>query len=356
MQAVSIAAQTGIPVILWGDPGTGKTSFINTLGRAMRVPVEVVIASIREPSDFGGLPVVTNGAVKLAPPSWAVRLSEAGEGLLFLDEIAVAPPAVQVALLRVVLDKVVGDLPLPDKVAVVAAANPPERSSGWDLSPPLANRFIHIQWRLSVEDWCQGMISGWKDPTIQTLPKDWRKEIPLTSSTVASFIQRRPELLSKMPRDASQAGKAWPSPRSWENLAICEAACRSISADPETVAELVSGCVGFGPAHEYIGWLEEMDLPDPRDVLANPGSAKLPEEDDRMFAVLNAVVSEAVRELTRVKWAACWQIMGRAAKANKADLAAVAVRVLVKNRATDMSMPEEIKHFLPLLKTAGLVG
>jgi len=50
---------------------------------------------------------------------------------------------VQAALLRVVLERAVGDLTLPDEVAVVAAANPPEQAAdGWDLSQPtrLPNR------------------------------------------------------------------------------------------------------------------------------------------------------------------------------------------------------------------------
>jgi MoxR-like ATPase len=42
---------------------------------------------------------------------------------------------VQAALLRVVLERTVGDLSLPADVAVVAAANPPEQAAdGWDLS------------------------------------------------------------------------------------------------------------------------------------------------------------------------------------------------------------------------------
>ena len=68
-------------------------------------------------------------------PGLGWRLAEAGRGLLFLDELSTAPPAVQAALLRVVLERVVGDLTLPDEVAVVAAANPPDQAAdGWDLS------------------------------------------------------------------------------------------------------------------------------------------------------------------------------------------------------------------------------
>jgi len=60
---------------------------------------------------------VVGDGVRFAPPSWALRLAEAGHGLLFLDELSTAPPAVQAALLRVVLERAVGDLMLPDAVA-----------------------------------------------------------------------------------------------------------------------------------------------------------------------------------------------------------------------------------------------
>ena len=84
----------------------------------------------------------------MAPPDWAVRLVRAGRGLLFLDELSTAPPAVQAALLRVVLERRVGALQLPaGAVRIVAAANPRVGAAdGWELSPPLANRFVHLYW------------------------------------------------------------------------------------------------------------------------------------------------------------------------------------------------------------------
>ncbi len=134
-EALGVAVAARVPVLLWGAPGTGKTSAIRAMAHAMDLPCETVIASIREPSDFAGLPIVVGDVVRFAPPAWARRLAEAGHGLLFLDELSTAPPAVQAALLRVVLERAVGDLTLPDEVAVVAAANPPEQAAdGWDLS------------------------------------------------------------------------------------------------------------------------------------------------------------------------------------------------------------------------------
>src|SRR5918911_3498866 len=125
MEALAVAVSARVPVLLWGSPGTGKTSAVSALGHALGWPVEVVIGSIREPSDFAGLPVVIDGAVRLAPPVWAQRLCEAERGLLFLDELTTAPPAVQAAMLRVVLERVVGDVRLPAAGGRVAAGEPP---------------------------------------------------------------------------------------------------------------------------------------------------------------------------------------------------------------------------------------
>jgi hypothetical protein len=64
------------------------------------------------------------------------RLAGDGYGILFLDEISTDPPAVQVALLRVVLERVVGDFELP---ADVAWSPPPIRLN----KPPTAGTSPH---------------------------------------------------------------------------------------------------------------------------------------------------------------------------------------------------------------------
>ena len=83
----------------------------------------------------------------MAPPDWAVRLARAGRGLLFFDELSSAPPAVQAALLRVVLERRVGSLELPPGGADRGRRQPAgQRRRRLAASPPLANRFVHLQW------------------------------------------------------------------------------------------------------------------------------------------------------------------------------------------------------------------
>src|SRR5215470_7347151 len=85
VEALGVAIAARVPVLLWGAPGTGKTSVIRSLAEQAGWPCETVIASIREPSDFAGLPIVVDGRVDFAPPRWAVRLADAGHGVAFFD-------------------------------------------------------------------------------------------------------------------------------------------------------------------------------------------------------------------------------------------------------------------------------
>ncbi|HET9443853.1 MAG TPA: MoxR family ATPase [Acidimicrobiales bacterium] len=353
VEALGVAVAAGVPVLLWGAPGTGKTSAIRAMADAAGLPCETVIAAIREPSDFSGLPVVVNGVVHFAPPRWAERLAAAGTGILFLDEISTAPPAVQAALLRVVLERVVGDLALPPGVVVVAAANPPEMAAdGWDLSAPLANRFCHLDWTVDAMGFAQGIAGGWKPPKVPTLPESWEEHLPLARGLVSAFVAVRPALTLDVPGDASGAGRGWPSPRTWEMVARLWTAAEVSGASAEARAALVSGAVGDAAGLQLLTWQMEMDLPNPEDLLADPEGTTMPDRGDRAYAALSAVAAAVVSDLTVERWNAGWKVLARAG--DHPDVAAVAARVLARNRPDGAPAPAEAKIFIPLLKDAGL--
>lgn len=362
-KALVIAAQTGIPCVVWGKPGTGKTSFINEFARRIGRHMETVIASIREPSDFAGLPIIaSDDTVNLAAPNWVKRIVEAEkngqESIVFLDELSTAPPAVQAALLRPVFEGAVGDQQLPKGTWFIGAANPTDTSAGtWTLSAALANRFIHLEWDLETLSWVEGMQNGFDiDHDINLLPEDWRESIPQHKALVSAFIKARPALLLNQPDNTEDSGGAWASPRSWENASILLAACRSISLDRDTTLNLIAGCIGAGAAVEFFNWEKELDLPDPEELLKKPDTFKLPQKGDVAFAVLSSVVTAARDRLNKERWNAAWEILGVAAEGGKADIAAIPAKNLAKARGKDMDIPKDVKKFVPVLKKAGLLG
>jgi hypothetical protein len=355
IEALGVAVAARVPVLLWGAPGTGKTSAIRAMARELDLPCETVIASIREPSDFAGLPVVTDGKVAFAPPRWARRLADAQAGILFLDEISTAPPAVQAALLRVVLERVVGDLELPGGIVVIAAANPPELAAdGWDLSAPLANRFCHLDWPVESQDFAQGLTGGWGAPVVPRLPDGWEAQLALGRGLVSAFVSARPGLTVAMPQDGTAQGRGWPSPRSWEMTSVLWTAATVAGASEQARAALVMGSVGQGAGIELLNWASKMDLPDPEEVLADPEAFDMPERGDRAYAALSAIAAAVADNPTQERWLAGWKVLARAADTG-ADVAALAARVLAQCRPDGAAPPAELKLFTPVLREAGLL-
>jgi len=354
-EAIAIAVQAGVPSIIWGLPGGGKTSFIYNLGKTLHWPTEVVIASIHDPSDFSGLPIPENHHVWYAPPDWAKRLSEVDRGILFLDELSTAAPATQAALLRVIFEGTVGSLALPKGVSVVAAANPPEVAcAGWDLSAPLANRLAHFAWGVSANHWVRGTLAGWGEEVIPILPGNWNKTHATTATAlVTSFIQTRPNLLLSIPKSESDRGRAWPSPRTWDFARKLLAAGMSVSASEDTMNSLISACVGAGPAIEFIQWHTSLDLPQPDEVMGMQNFT-FPVRDDQTFAILGSVVAHTLANMTLDRWQKAWNLLAQATKQGKADLAVIHAQTLSPARPKGYPDPEGVSELIPVLVKAGL--
>src|SRR5712691_5129325 len=331
------AGRAGVAVCLWGDPGIGKSALITAAAAADGVACETVIGSLREPSDFAGLPVVADDGVRLEPPAWAKRLQAAQSGYLFLDELSTSPPAVQSAMLGVALERRVGDLLLPRAVQVVAAANPPERAAdGWDLTPPLANRFLHVSYSPAVDGWIDGMTAGFLLPAGGRVSQPNRERTAVARANVGAFIRVRPALLDACPANPTASGRAWPSRRTW-----------TMTAD---VLALLA-------ADEYLTWRREADLPDPALVVADPISVAWGSLDpSRTWAILAGVVGYSTGRGTVDAWRAGWGPLAAAAEMGKGDVAAACARTLLMARPPNARPPHEVRAFIGVLSDAGLMS
>ncbi|GAB1817992.1 AAA family ATPase [Herbidospora sp. RD11066] len=359
LEALALAVSANLPVLLWGEPGIGKSAGLEQLARGLGLPMETVIASVHEPSDFAGLPIVGDDpavtGVPMAPPDWAVRVSRAGEGLVFFDELSSAPPAVQAALLRVVLERRVGSLTLPDPVRIVAAANPPSSAAdGWHLSPPLANRFVHLRWTHDPRTVARGLAGTWPTAPIPAIdPHRVSGAVARARGAVSGFLTARPGLTHHLPADAESRGGAWPSPRTWEMALKLLAVAYASGTGREPLAAAIVGAVGDGAGVELISYLEELDLPDPDRVLANPDAFKLPDRGDRQLAFLTAVVAAVQGDLTQRRWEAGWVVLAKAVDAGVPDVAARAAMDLASMRDLTWPVPPGIDAFVDLLQLSG---
>ncbi|AIS01349.1 AAA family ATPase [Streptomyces glaucescens] len=358
LEALTLAVAADLPVLLWGEPGIGKTAALTQLAASLGLPLTTVIASVHEPSDFAGLPVVGDDpevrGVPMAPPQWAVELVRAGRGLLFLDELSTATPAVQAALLRVVLERRVGALRLPAGVRIVAAANPrASAADGWELSPPLANRFVHLHWVHEPDVVVRGLGGVWPRATLPRLaPERLPEAVAFARRAVCGFLEVRPTLIHRLPGTEARRGGAWPSPRSWEAALTLLAFGTAAAVSREVLALLVRGAVGDGPGLELLAHLDRMDLPDPESLLADPAAADLPERGDLRQAALEAVVAAVGARPERQRWEAAWAVLVRALETGAPDLLVAPATTLATLRRDDWEVPRAVERLTEVIGLA----
>ena len=197
---------------------------------------ETVVGSIREASDFLGLPIEVDGEVRYSPPAFARRAVGADRALINFDELTTSAPSVSKAMLRIFQEREVGELPLPATVALVAAANPPAVAvDGWELPPPIANRLMHLQWVFDADEWLTGVTTDFAHQVCPPLaamlgPSDDAAKARVRGA-VTAYLRAHRDQINALPRverrgtgssemaavDPQKASGAWPSPRSWTN-------------------------------------------------------------------------------------------------------------------------------------------
>lgn len=354
--ALAVAVQIGQPVLLWGGPGEGKSRLVESVADQLGRPCEVVVGSVREASDVAGLPVRDGASVTFAPPRWAARCVERPDTIVFLDELTTSSPSVQAAMLRVVLEREVGDLRLQPQVSFVAAANPPELAAGGDdLSAPLANRFCHLDWEADVASWSSGMLHGWTSRPVPVVPDGRTAFLDRWRAVVVAFVAARPSVLRRVPDDVAGQGRAWASPRTWDRAHVAAAAAEAAGADPGVLRLLVAGLVGQGPAIELLRFAASMDLPSPDSLLVDPSLLPTSARVDLLLAALAGVVAAVAADPTLERWEAAWDVLSVACDAGRADVAAMSATALVELRRDDWPAPRGAAAFAPLLRAAELV-
>lgn len=356
VRALAASIRAAVPSLIWGEPGIGKTAFITQMARSWRWHTEVVIGSIRESSDFLGFGVEVDGGpgkvghVAYAPPGWARAASRADRALVFFDELTTAPPSVRKAMLRVLQERVVGDLPLPDTVAIVAAANPPDSAvDGYDLEPPMANRMLHLDFHYPTHSWLDGFVSGFDrlaQPTMTDLiGRGDDQHRATTRAAVAAFLKARPDLIEPgVPTDPTIAGRAWPSRRSWDNAARVLSELRP--GDDDAAVLVLTGTIGQGATREYLVFRRDLDLPDPLDVIGDPRRFDWSRmRPDRAFATVNAVRAYVLGTAPdKTLWLGAVNALATVAEAGLPDIAQGALAALLNNMPDGAALPRRVRE------------
>ncbi len=256
-----------ISTMIWGAPGIGKSSIVSKAAQDAAVNFIDVRLSQLAPTDLRGLPVPSKpsgrgeiGVSMWYPPEF---LPKEGRGILFLDELNMAPPAMQGVAQQLILDRKVGNYTLPNGWLIWAAGNRKEdRSSVFEMPRPLANRFLHLEVEATYDCF-----------------KSYALRQNLAEQIIA-FLGYRPALLHQ----SNINEYAWPSPRSWEMAShLLQAGLPIHSA------------VGVGAAEEFNSYLDVYNrIPNLDLILSGSGqNIQFPKEASCKWATTTALTTRS---------------------------------------------------------------
>jgi hypothetical protein len=266
-----IESGENLPLHIWGSAGIGKSDTVRQAAKELGIGLKDVRMTLLDPTDLRGIPIPRGDTAYWLQPVFLPNVERDGErGILFLDELNAAPPLVQASGYQLVLDREIGEYKLPKGWVIMAAGNNAGDGGVTHRMPsPLANRFIHLDFEVSIEDW-----TAWA----------MKSDISLE---VIGFLNFRVGQLNNF--DAKRDKKAFPTPRSWAYVS-------NLMDFPDSIRyAMITGTVGEGSAAEFIAYLNVYrDLPD-LDRILNGGNEK-PQDRGLMYATITGLTAKAKEE------------------------------------------------------------
>lgn len=266
-----ILIKNHLPVLLWGQPGVGKTAICRQIAEELNWKFLDIRLPLLTPSDILGIPFPDKEHKRtnwLYPSFFPDPESEENYLILF-DEIGNSTMAVQNSCYRIILDRSISDqYKFPPNVRMVAASNREKDKSGVGrFSQALANRFIHFYIEADLNSW-----------------KSWAL-VNNINEKIIGFLTFKPDMLCKEPNIED---KAYPTCRSWEYVS------RLLSFGI-TDEDAISGAVGQGASSEFLSYLEVYSqLPDVNKILRGE-KVPVPKELSALYALSSSLVIKSTK-------------------------------------------------------------
>ena len=272
------------PVFLWGPPGIGKSELVADLTAELGGHMIDLRLGQMDPTDLRGIPFYNkeNGKMDWAEPVELPTKEMASQYpmvTLFLDEMNVAPPAVQAAAYQLILNGRLGTYHLPDNVLIVAAGNrESDKGVSFRMPMPLANRFVHLEVRSDYDSW-----------------NEWAVQHRLHKDVVGYIGFAKNDLMDFNPRSSS---RAFATPRTWSF--VSEFLFDEDATDAE-LADLIAGTIGDGLGVKFMAHRKHAaNMPNPNEILAGKVKELKVKEVSAMYSLTVSMCYELQDAYTKM--------------------------------------------------------
>lgn len=274
--------QAGVVPFVQSSPGLGKSAIIRGIATDFNLHLIDHRLSTSAPEDLSGLPEfytdsegnrrATFSPFDLFPISTTPIPAGKDGWLLFLDEFNSATKSVQAAAYKLILDKMVGQHRLHERVAIVTAGNlTTDRAITNPLSTAMQSRVVHIEMILEQDQFLEDVVLG----------HNWDHRIYAFLNFKKSYIHDfRPD----------HNDKTFCCPRTWEFMN------RLLSVDPDvnmTNGKLFAGTITSGVAFEFITFCQlYTSLPSLADIMSDPMGTILSTDAATRFAITSSLMEK----------------------------------------------------------------
>jgi len=278
VRMITAAIQAKLVPMLTGSPGCGKSQIVYQIAEKYDLQVIDLRLSQCDPTDLAGFPTINGNRADYVPMQHfpiegdALPLGSDGKPrkgwLLFLDEATTAPPAIQAAAYKLILDRMVGSHHLHKNVAIVAAGNlETDNAIVQPMSTALQSRLLHLELIVDPGEWT-----------------DWAAASGL-DHRISDFIKFKPGQLFTFTPDHTD--KTYACPRTWEFANRILKITEDASADR---LPLLAGTISEGVAREFIGFCKiYQELPKTAEIMASPDSVAVPTEPSILYALTGSL-------------------------------------------------------------------
>lgn len=258
------------PFLLVGPPGVGKTEIVQRVAADLNYDCIVTHPVVDDPVDYKGMPAVVSaesGArAEFLPFGELSRMVNATvPTLVLMDDLGQAPPAVQAAIMQLVLARRINGHAISDQVTFAAATNRREdKAAVTGLIAPLLDRFATVlKVEFSLDDWISWGIDNDMPPELLAFARFKQDEI-------GKFEPSKELTKSPTPRSLAGLGRF----------------VRMGLLDPEVLAGAVGPALSTMFLAFYQTWTE---IPDRTEIYLNPDTARVPDRPDVLYALMGSL-------------------------------------------------------------------
>lgn len=263
---------TSLTPVVVSEPGVGKTSLLKMMEEDLGDAYDYIYVDcpVKDMSDIGM--VIPNHSTKTLEYYVAslFKMDSPKPKVICLDELMKAPKLLQVIFTRMMLERMVGDVPLPKGTIIFATSNNASDGVGDSMLAHAGNRVCKVNMaKPTVPEWLL-----WASENL--VHRSVRSFVAMTPSCLGSYMTgdqddnpyifnpKKPQLSFVSPRSLAKSSVIVENKDALgENATMCA----------------LAGTIGLAAAKQMSAFLSlESNLPDFKDIIKSPDTIDMPKD------------------------------------------------------------------------------